>query len=99
MQAKNVSVNLKRIRIARGLTMDKAAKAAGISRMAYHNIEKGRAEPRVSNLQNLANALGVKVFDIVRSVSELRSVRFRALKWKTERAKEQGQPPIQKPFS
>lgn len=89
MSSKNVSVNLKRIRVAHGLTMDKAAKAAGISRMAYHNIEKGKSEPRVSNLQNLANALGVKVFDIVRPVSELRSIRFRALKWKTKRAKEQ----------
>lgn len=88
MQANKVSVNLKRIRIARGLTMEKAAKAAGITRMAYHNIEKGISEPRVSNLQSLANALGVKVFDLVRSVPELHSVRFRALKWKTKKAKE-----------
>ncbi len=89
MQANKVSVNLKRIRIARGLTMEKAAKAAGISRMAYHSIEKGLAEPRVGNLQKLAEALNVKVFDLVRSVPELRNVRFRALKWKTTKAKEQ----------
>jgi len=88
MQAKKLSVNLKRIRLARGLTMEKAAKEAGISRMAYHRIEKGLAEPRVSNLQNLANALGVKVFDLVRSVPKLHSIRFRALKWKTEKAKQ-----------
>jgi len=69
--------------------MEKAAKAAGLSRMAYHNIEKGKAEPRVRNLQNLANALGVKVFDLVRPVSELSSARFRALKWKTKQAQEQ----------
>jgi len=89
MQAKKVSLNLKRIRVARGLTMEKAAKAAGITRMAYHNIEKGISEPRVSNLQGLANAFGVKVFDLVRSVPELHSVRFRALKWKTKKSKEQ----------
>ena len=89
MQANKVSVNLKRIRVARGLTMEQAAEAAGISRMAYHNIEKGIAEPRVSNLQKLANALEVKVFDLVRVVPELRSVRFRALKWRTKKAKEQ----------
>jgi len=69
--------------------MEEAANAAGISRMAYHNIEKGLAEPHVSNLQNLANALQVKVIDLVRSIPELRSVRFRALKWKTKRDKAQ----------
>jgi len=69
--------------------MKQAAKAAGISRMAYHNIEKGIVEPRVSNLQKLANALEVKVFDLVREVPELRSIRFRALKWRTKKAKEQ----------
>lgn len=89
MQENKVAVNLKRIRAARGLTMGEAAEAAGISRMAYHNIEKGVAEPRVSNLQNIANALSVKVVDLVRSVPELRSVRFRALKWKTNKAKAQ----------
>jgi Predicted Zn peptidase len=89
MQENRVAVNLKRIRTARGLTMEKAADAAGISRMAYHNIEKGLAEPRVSNLQKLANALQVKVVDLVRSIPELRSVRFRALKWKTKKDKAQ----------
>ena len=88
MQAKTVSVNLKRIRVSRGMSMQKAADAAGISRMAYHNIEKGIAEPRVSNLQNLANALNVKVFELVRSVPELHSVRFRAKKWKTKKSKQ-----------
>ena len=87
MQADKVSANLKRIREVKGMTMQNAANAAGISRMAYHNIEKGIAKPRVSNLQKLANAFGVKVFDLVRSVPELHSVRFRALKWKTKRSR------------
>ncbi len=87
MQADKVSANLKRIREVKEMTMQEAANAAGISRMAYHNIEKGIAKPRVSNLQKLANALGVKVFDLVRSVPELHSVRFRALKWKTKRSR------------
>jgi Zn-dependent peptidase ImmA (M78 family)/DNA-binding XRE family transcriptional regulator len=88
MQVNKMSVNLKRIRKVKGMTMQEAADAAGISRMAYHNIEKGIAEPRVSNLHKLANALGVKVFDLVRSVPKLHSVRFRAQKWKTKKAKE-----------
>ena len=86
MQANRVSANLKRIREVQGMTMQEAANAAGISRMAYHNIEKGIVMPRVSNLQKLSNALDVKVFDLVRSVPELRSVRFRALKWKTKKS-------------
>ncbi|MBF0216108.1 MAG: ImmA/IrrE family metallo-endopeptidase [Candidatus Omnitrophica bacterium] len=88
MKENKIAVNLKRIRIARGLTMEKAAEAAGITRMAYHNIEKGIAEPRVSNLQKLADALGVKVFDLARSVPKLSNVRFRALKWKTQKSKQ-----------
>ncbi len=87
MQADKVSANLKRIREVKEMTMQEAANAAGISRMAYHNIEKGIAKPRVGNLQKLANALDVKVFDLVRSVPELHSVRFRALKWKTKRSR------------
>ena len=87
MQANNVSVNLKRIRNVKGMTMQEAADAAGISRMAYHNIEKGIAKPRVDNLQRLANALGVKVFHLVRRIPELHSVRFRALKWKSKKSR------------
>jgi len=68
--------------------MEAAAKSAGITRMAYHNIENGKADPRVKNLQNLANALGVKVFDIVRPVPELNNVRFRARKLGNERARQ-----------
>jgi Zn-dependent peptidase ImmA (M78 family)/DNA-binding XRE family transcriptional regulator len=89
MSGTAIAANLKRIRVARGFTMAEAADAAGISRMAYHSIEKGIAAPRVGNLQNLANALQVKVVDLVRSIPELRSVRFRALKWKTKKAKAQ----------
>ena len=88
MQSKNVSANLRRLRLARGMTMAAAAKAADISRMAYHNIEKGKAMPRVKNLQKLAIALNVKIFDIVRPVPELNTVRFRSRKWLTGKAKE-----------
>ena len=87
MQVNNVSVNLKRIRNVKSMTMQEAADAAGISRMAYHNIEKGIAAPRVSNLQKLAKALGVKVFHLVRRVPKLHSVRFRALKWKSKKSR------------
>jgi len=45
MQINEVSANIKRIRKVRGMTMQKAAEAAGISRMAYHNIENGSWQP------------------------------------------------------
>ncbi|MEA2016467.1 MAG: XRE family transcriptional regulator [Actinomycetota bacterium] len=86
MQAKELSANLKRIRKVKGMTMQKAADAAGISRMAYHNIENGKAKPRTSNLQKLAKALNVKIFDLVRPVPELHGIRFRAQKWRTNKS-------------
>jgi len=86
MQINEVSANLKRIRKVKGMTMQKAAEAAGISRMAYHNIENGKAKPRAGSLQKLAKALNVKIFDLVRPIPELNGVRFRAQKWKTEKS-------------
>jgi Zn-dependent peptidase ImmA (M78 family)/DNA-binding XRE family transcriptional regulator len=75
-----IAVNLKRLRIARGLSQDQAAQAAQLSRQAYISIEKGKAEPRVKNLEKIAKALDSNVFNIVALVPELKSIRFRSQK-------------------
>lgn len=78
--ASSIPINLRRIRSIKGFTQGKIAKKAGISRNAYRSIEKGNAEPRVSNLQGLADALGVKIFDLLRAVPVVPSLRFRSQK-------------------
>lgn len=75
-----LSYNLKRLRIMRRLSMNKIAEEAGISRVAYSNIENGKAEPRVSNLQKIADVLGVGIQELVASIPNLPSLRFRSQK-------------------
>ena len=55
--AKKYRRNLKRIREAKGLTQSQMADLAGISRIAYRNIENGTSSPKVSTLQNIASVL------------------------------------------
>lgn len=72
--------NLQRLRHARGLSQDKLAQAAGISRVAYINIERHQSEPRVETLRALARALQVRVPELLVQAPTLKRVRFRSLK-------------------
>lgn len=80
-----LAVNLMRLRKLNGLTQQAVAEAAGISRVAYRNLEKGDAEPRRGTLDKLATTLKVSVFDLLAPVPELKSLRFRAHKNMTAR--------------
>jgi Zn-dependent peptidase ImmA (M78 family)/DNA-binding XRE family transcriptional regulator len=75
-----LSSNLQRLRHAQGLSQDKLASAAGISRIAYLNIERCQAEPRADTVRALAKALHVRVPDLLVDVPVLKRVRFRSLK-------------------
>lgn len=72
--------NLVRYRTARKLTQGELASAAGLSRVAYRNIETGEAEPRSSTLQALADALKVSIQDLLVERQVPEQVRFRSLK-------------------
>ncbi|MCK9252943.1 MAG: XRE family transcriptional regulator [Eubacteriales bacterium] len=80
MEMMAISSNLCRIRKDKRLSQTKLAEMAGLSRIAYRNIETGISRPKVSTLQNLAAALGVKTADLVLPVKVLQHVRFRSLK-------------------
>jgi len=80
MDPNNIGANLRRIREAKGLTQAQVADSAGISRVAYRNIESGNTTPRVSTLQNIALGVGVKLQDLFVPIRTLKKVRFRALK-------------------
>lgn len=75
-----LSTNLQKLRRAQGLSQDKLALAAGISRIAYLNIERRQSEPRADTLRALANALGVRMPDLLVEAPVLKRVRFRSLK-------------------
>jgi len=76
----HLAENLKRLRGVKGLTQDVLAQAAGISRNAYRSIEKGISEPRYKNLQRIAEALGVSVFQLMKVPPQVSSLRFRSNK-------------------
>jgi len=75
-----VAANLRRLREQKNLTQDALAEAAGISRLAYRNIETRKSVPRVDTLQALAAALEVGLEALVAPVPHLRHARFRSLK-------------------
>ncbi len=80
MDQKNIGANLRRIREAKGLSQAQVADSAGISRVAYRNIENGNSTPKVSTLQNIAFGVGAKLQDLFVPIRTLKKVRFRALK-------------------
>ncbi|MFA6292184.1 MAG: XRE family transcriptional regulator [Victivallales bacterium] len=89
--AKSIPANLKRIRNIKGLTQEDLAAKAGISRNAYRSIENGDSEPRVSNLKSLADALDIKIFDLLRTVPAIPSLRFRSNKTMNSREQDKRQ--------
>ncbi|MDL1979081.1 MAG: XRE family transcriptional regulator [Deltaproteobacteria bacterium] len=80
MEKTVISVNIKRLRMAKHMTQMELAEAAGISRVALSNIEKGKVAPRVDTLEALSESLSIQLKDLVSPVRELHAVRFRALK-------------------
>lgn len=72
--------NLRRLRLAKGMTQAQLAEAAGIARLTYRKIESGESIPKVSTLQKIAGALGVKLQDLLVPVEIPKAVRFRAKK-------------------
>ena len=90
MGSKNaISINVKRIRVSRGMSIVDAAKAAGISRQAFTNIENGTTkEPKVSNLQAIADVFDVEVLDLLIEPPKLTTVRFRSNSIKNKKDQE-----------
>jgi Zn-dependent peptidase ImmA (M78 family)/DNA-binding XRE family transcriptional regulator len=75
-----ISSNLLRLRLEKKWSQEHIAGAAGLSTLAYRNLESGKSIPKASTLQFLANAFGVQIQELVTAVPELRYVRFRSLK-------------------
>ncbi len=61
-----VGDNLKRLRVLKALTQAELAQKAGFTPAAVARIERNEAEPRMTTLRKLAEALGVEPHELVR---------------------------------
>ena len=62
-----VGRNAKKIRLARGLTQEQLAELSGFSQQYISDLERGRRNPTVVSLYELAQALGVHYMELLRS--------------------------------
>jgi transcriptional regulator with XRE-family HTH domain len=60
-----LTANLKAARIARGLSQEAAADAAGMDQSQWWKIESGQVDPSVKTLARVAAAVGVSVSDLL----------------------------------
>ena len=69
--------NLRRLRIARHLSLSELARATGMSKATLSGIENGRANPTLDTLAALAGALRIPVVELLEEapLGELRVVR------------------------
>lgn len=61
-----VGENFRRIRQNRGLTQERLAETSGFSQQYLSGLERGRRNPTVITLYELASALGVSHVELVR---------------------------------
>ena len=61
-----VGRNAKRIRLAKGLTQEDLAERSGFSQQYISGLERGRRNPTVVSVYELAQALGVDYLELLR---------------------------------
>jgi transcriptional regulator with XRE-family HTH domain len=61
-----VGDNLKRLRVLNALTQAELAQKAGLTPAAVARIERNEAEPRMTTLRKLAQALSVEPHELIR---------------------------------
>lgn len=62
-----VGRNVRRYRLKKGLTQEQFAEKSGFSQQYISGLEKGRRNPTIVTLFELAQALGVSHLDLLRS--------------------------------
>ena len=61
----NVSVNLKRIRTSKGMSLDVVAEQTGVSKSMLSQIEKGGANPSLGVLGKIASGLRIRFEELI----------------------------------
>lgn len=82
-----VGENLRRLRTRNGLSLERLAKASGVSRAMLGQIELGRSAPTINVLWKIARALGVPFSAFTSSAGDGATILMRAhrAKWLTSR--------------
>ncbi len=75
-----IASNLVRLRKDRGFSQAELASRSGLALSSYRSIELQKSVPRVDTLQAIAQALDVRLQDLLKEVPRLERVRFRAHK-------------------
>lgn len=57
--------NLRRLRLAKGMTQEELADAAGLRQALISELESGKVDVRLDTLQRLASALGTRPADLL----------------------------------
>lgn len=65
-EAQKLAANLKRLRLAAGLTQVDVAEKTGMERVAIYRLESAKSNPTLSTLSKLAKVLGVTIDDLVK---------------------------------
>jgi transcriptional regulator with XRE-family HTH domain len=79
---KLVGRNFGRLRKQKGFTQEKFADASGFTQQYVSDLERGRRNPTVVTLFELASTLGVSHVDLVQPDEEARSERSKSVKKK-----------------
>lgn len=66
----NISMNLRRIRLARGYSLDMVAEQTGVSKSMLGQIERGEANPTIGILGKIVSGLRVELTDLVETSKE-----------------------------
>ena len=64
--SKKLGNNLKRIRLAKGMSQGDICRATGMDRGYISRVESGQKNPTISNLEKIANALGAKPNELLK---------------------------------
>ena len=62
---KNMAANLRQLRAKSKLSQEKLSEMTGISQQCICNIETEKVNPSIETMLKIANALGVKLNDLV----------------------------------
>lgn len=66
----NISMNLRRIRLARGYSLDMVAEQTGVSKSMLGQIERGEANLTIGILGKIVSGLRVELTDLVETPKE-----------------------------
>ncbi len=61
----NIAVNIKKLRLQKGITQETFAKTVNVSRQAISSWETGRTQPDIEMIGTLADALGVSIEELI----------------------------------